>query len=44
MMKNTMIVTLSRYSTRRMMLDYTRKLYVPLLEEQSALVEPRGGR
>lgn len=35
-MKSTMIVTLSRYSARRMLLDYLHKLYLPLLEEQSA--------
>ncbi|MDQ2742346.1 MAG: alpha-glucan family phosphorylase [Chloroflexota bacterium] len=35
-MKSTMIITLSRYSARRMLLDYLHKLYLPLLEEQSA--------
>jgi glycogen phosphorylase len=34
MMRNTMIVTLSRYSARRMMHDYIEKLYLPLLREQ----------
>ncbi len=33
MMKNTMIVTLSRYSARRMLLEYLRKLYLPLLAQ-----------
>jgi glucan phosphorylase len=37
MMKNTMIVTLSRYSMRRMMLEYMYKLYLPLTEEQGTL-------
>ena len=36
MMKNSMIVTLTRYSTRRMVLDYVNKLYLPLLGEQRA--------
>lgn len=35
MMKNTMIVTLSRYSARRMLLDYLHKLYLPLLDQQT---------
>jgi len=35
-MKSTMTITLSRYSARRMLLDYLHKLYLPLLEEQSA--------
>jgi len=35
-MKKSMIITLSRYSARRMLLDYLHKLYLPLLEEQSA--------
>ncbi|MDQ2741062.1 MAG: alpha-glucan family phosphorylase [Chloroflexota bacterium] len=35
LMKNTMLVTLSRYSARRMMLDYLNKLYLPLLDEQT---------
>jgi starch phosphorylase len=37
MMKNTMITTLSCYSARRMLEEYIRKLYVPLLEEQSGV-------
>ncbi len=37
MMKNSMIVTLSRYSMRRMMLEYMYKLYLPLTEEQTTL-------
>jgi glycogen phosphorylase len=43
MMKRTMIVTLSRYSARRMVLDYVRKLYLPLLEEQSEVRAGVGG-
>jgi starch phosphorylase len=35
MMKNTMIVTLSRYSARRMLLEYVDKLYLPLIDEQT---------
>lgn len=42
MMKNTMIVTLSRYSARRMLLDYVHKLYLPLLEEQQSVPELSG--
>jgi starch phosphorylase len=34
MMKNSMQITLSRYSARRMVLDYLNKLYLPLLEQQ----------
>lgn len=34
MMKESMVLTLSRYSARRMVLDYVHKLYLPLLEEQ----------
>lgn len=41
MVKNTMIVTLSRYSTRRMALDYVHKLYLPLLTEQPAAAGAR---
>lgn len=37
MMKNTMVITLSRYSTRRMVLDYVYKLYLPLLGQQQAV-------
>ncbi|GAC1514616.1 MAG: glycosyltransferase family 1 protein [Chloroflexota bacterium] len=37
MVKRSMEVTLSRYSARRMMLDYVNKLYLPLLEEQGAV-------
>jgi len=33
MMKNSMVLTLSRYSARRMMLEYVEKLYLPLLAE-----------
>jgi glycogen phosphorylase len=40
MMKNTMIITLGRYSARRMLLDYVRKLYLPLIEEQQEVLEP----
>ncbi len=39
MMKNTMIITLGRYSARRMLLDYVYKLYLPLMEEQNARSE-----
>jgi starch phosphorylase len=37
MMKNTMVLTLEKYSSRRMMHDYLRKLYLPLVEEQRTL-------
>lgn len=37
MMKRTLAISLSRYSARRMMLDYVHKLYLPLLEAQSAV-------
>jgi glycogen phosphorylase len=40
MMRNTMIVTLTRYSSRRMLLDYVEKLYLPLVEDQQAVPEP----
>lgn len=40
MMRNTMIVTLTRYSARRMLLDYVQKLYLPLVEGQQASPEP----
>jgi starch phosphorylase len=33
MMKNSMMLTLSRYSMRRMVLEYVYKLYLPLAEE-----------
>jgi starch phosphorylase len=36
MVKNTMALTLSDYSSRRMLRDYINKLYLPLLEEQGA--------
>jgi starch phosphorylase len=39
MMKNTMIITLSRYSARRMLLDYVHKLYLPLVEAQQPVAE-----
>lgn len=39
MMKNTMIITLSRYSARRMLLDYLHKLYLPLVEQQGVVAE-----
>jgi starch phosphorylase len=42
MMKNTMILTLSRYSARRMLLEYVDKLYLPLVEEQQEIREPSG--
>ena len=35
MMKNTMTITLSRYSARRTLLEYLQKLYCPLLERQA---------
>jgi starch phosphorylase len=38
MMKNTMGITLTRYSTRRMLLEYVDKLYLPLIERQGALL------
>jgi starch phosphorylase len=41
MMKRTMVLTLSRYSARRMVLDYLEKLYLPLLGEQR-LATPAG--
>jgi starch phosphorylase len=34
MMRKTMILTLSGYSSRRMMTEYVEKLYLPLLQEQ----------
>jgi starch phosphorylase len=37
MMKKSMIVTLSGYSARRMLLEYVHKLYLPALQEQQAL-------
>jgi glycogen phosphorylase len=37
MVKNTMIVTLAGYSARRMMLEYVRTLYLPLLEAQQTI-------
>jgi glycogen phosphorylase len=40
MMRNTMIVTLTRYSARRMLLDYVHKLYLPLVEDQQSLSAP----
>jgi glycogen phosphorylase len=42
MMKNTMIITLSRYSARRMLRDYVQKLYLPLVEEQQTVAEASG--
>jgi starch phosphorylase len=41
-MKNTMVVSLSRYSSRRMMLDYAHKLYLPLVDEQRSYSEAVG--
>jgi starch phosphorylase len=38
-MKNSMIISLSRFSSRRMMLDYIHKLYLPLLAEQRDMTE-----
>lgn len=35
MMKRTMVVTLSGYSARRMLLEYLDKLYLPLLGQQA---------
>ncbi len=40
MMRNTMVVTLTRYSSRRMLLDYVQKLYLPLVEDQPVAPEP----
>jgi glycogen phosphorylase len=40
MMRNTMIVTFTRYSARRMLLDYVQKLYLPLVEDQQYVSEP----
>lgn len=37
MMKRTMIVTLSRYSARRMLVDYLNKLFLPLLDDQCGM-------
>ncbi len=37
MMKNTMITTLSGYSSRRMLLDYIHRLYLPLVELQGVI-------
>jgi glycogen phosphorylase len=37
MVKNTMMLTLAKYSSRRMLLDYIHKLYLPLLSEQGAV-------
>lgn len=42
MMKNTMIIALSRYSARRMLLDYVQMLYLPLVEEQQTVAEASG--
>jgi starch phosphorylase len=36
MVQNSMQVSLSRYSTRRMVLEYLYKLYLPLVEQQGA--------
>jgi alpha-glucan phosphorylase-like protein len=41
MMRNTMEMTLSRYSARRMMCEYIDKLYLPLLNEQKAAMVAR---
>jgi starch phosphorylase len=38
MMKNTMAISLTRYSTRRMLLEYVDKLYLPLMEQQGVLL------
>jgi starch phosphorylase len=38
MMKNTMTISLTRYSTRRMLLEYIDKLYLPLIEQQSVVL------
>ena len=40
MMKNTMLVTLRRYSARRMLHDYIEKLYLPLVEQQREVTKP----
>jgi glycogen phosphorylase len=37
MMKRTMKISLSRFSARRMVLEYLEKLYLPLLEAQEAV-------
>jgi glucan phosphorylase len=37
MMRRTMKLTLSRYSTRRMLLEYIDQLYVPLLSAQNSV-------
>jgi starch phosphorylase len=42
MMKNTMMITLSRYSARRMLLEYVYKLYLPLMEQQSGVPQVQG--
>lgn len=42
MMKNTMILTCSRYSARRMLHDYLTKLYLPLLEQQGLTSQAPG--
>jgi starch phosphorylase len=43
MMKNSMIISLARYSARRMLLDYLNKLYLPLVEEQMQVSSGAGG-
>jgi starch phosphorylase len=40
MMKKTMVITLNRYSARRMMLEYVAKLYLPLIEREQASAAP----
>jgi starch phosphorylase len=40
MMKNSMIVSLGRYSARRMLLEYLNKLYLPLVGEALRQVSP----
>jgi starch phosphorylase len=41
-MKNTMIISLRGFSSRRMMLDYVHKLYLPLLADETSISEAVG--
>jgi starch phosphorylase len=40
MVRKTMVLTLSRYSSRRMLTEYVDKLYLPLLREQKPAAAP----
>jgi starch phosphorylase len=41
MVRKTMVLTLSRYSSRRMLTEYVDKLYLPLIREQELATAPR---